>query len=468
MPRRVWPLFEAPALVVLLLGCGNSVENRVPSTGGAGGGAGVGGADVAGGDGGSGPAGSSGGGQGGAGGDAGAGASAGGAPAGRDGGSGTASASAMGGSAGDGMAAGMGGIAAGGAGGAAGGAGGGASGSGGAETSGGTSGAGGAAGSGAGAGGSPDGATYVPDPSWACGMPDGIPAPEQGELLFRATLDLASIHDVGVTPFGHRRLLDIEGGALEGERLDATFLEGGIDFELTLANGAEELEQVGLLRASNGALVYVRSCGVAPAGAESVRVVFDFEIATSNALAWLNTGKFVGTRVVDEQAKTLTLTAYDVTDVTPAEPRVTLTDPTGVEHQPWDCNTVTGTRGASVFAEAVGIGSSLSVGNGKRGNRNVIPITGGTVSGRVTGKVVPGGADYQLLSGTTTLDARYSLETDDGEYIVVRNCGPFGKLVPTFEARSDGPYDFLNSNDYVSSDPGSAAGGVSITFYETN
>ena len=31
---------------------------------------------------------------------------------------------------------------------------------------------------------------------------------------------------------------------------------------------------------------------------------------------------------------------------------------------------------------------------------------------------------------------------------------------------ADGPYAFLNANDFVSSDPGSGSGGVSITFYQ--
>ncbi|XYH95507.1 hypothetical protein ACMHYB_48160 [Sorangium sp. So ce1128] len=49
---------------------------------------------------------------------------------------------------------------------------------------------------------------------------------------------------------------------------------------------------------------------------------------------------------------------------------------------------------------------------------------------------------------------------------MVRNCGPFGALVPVFEARADGPYTILNTKAYVSSDPGPASGGVSLTFYE--
>ncbi|WJK39743.1 hypothetical protein O7608_25335 [Solwaraspora sp. WMMA2056] len=38
--------------------------------------------------------------------------------------------------------------------------------------------------------------------------------------------------------------------------------------------------------------------------------------------------------------------------------------------------------------------------------------------------------------------------------------------MPTFETRTGGPYAFLNANTWLSSDPGFAPGGVSITFYE--
>src|SRR5690606_12859275 len=106
-------------------------------------------------------------------------------------------------------------------------------------------------------------------------------------------------------------------------------------------------------------------------------------------------------------------------------------------------------------------GASINIGASKRGNRNIIPITGGTTSGRVTGKILNGGADYQLGG----LDARYTLAPDDGEFIIVRNCGS-GGLVPVFEARVDGPYAFLNENKYLSSGPAVSGSSVSITFYE--
>ena len=59
------------------------------------------------------------------------------------------------------------------------------------------------------------------------------------------------------------------------------------------------------------------------------------------------------------------------------------------------------------------------------GDLSVAPITGGTVTGdRITGKVLPVGADWWVCTGPTTrLDARYLLETDDGAVIDILNRG---------------------------------------------
>lgn len=311
-------------------------------------------------------------------------------------------------------------------------------------------------------------ATVVPDASWACGAAEGLPPPELGELVFEATLDLGETHEFGETPYGTRRLLDVTGATFTGERISGSFLTGGLELELLLSNGNLELEQIDILRTDDNALIYLRTCGFAPNGATTSRFVPDFEAPNSSAYTWLNTGKFAGTRVVDEAGQTVRLAIYDISDVTLPDPKVQLQDPAGVPHQPWDCATTGGSRGATVFTETVTLGQSLSVGASKRGTRNIIPITGGTVTGRLTGSVVPGGADYQLIGASTVLDARYSLVGNDGEYVLVRNCGPFGALIPQFEARKDGPYAFLNENRYLSSDPGSAGGGVSITFYEAD
>jgi hypothetical protein len=60
------------------------------------------------------------------------------------------------------------------------------------------------------------------------------------------------------------------------------------------------------------------------------------------------------------------------------------------------------------------------------GERRIVPISGGEVDGpQLRGRILPGGADWQLVSGdgTATLEARYTVETDDGALVYVRNLG---------------------------------------------
>ena len=74
---------------------------------------------------------------------------------------------------------------------------------------------------------------------------------------------------------------------------------------------------------------------------------------------------------------------------------------------------------------AVTISAPIEVGLTPAGLRRMIPITGGTVTGpRLNGKVMAGGADFQLiLNGGTQahLDARYVMELDDGSRVFVQN-----------------------------------------------
>ena len=337
--------------------------------------------------------------------------------------------------------------------------------SGGTTPTGGAKGSGGASGTAGTSGG--NNSTIVPDPSWTCQMPDGIPAPTAGKLSFSMAMTVSAIHDVGNTQFGKRRQLDISGGTITGDKLKGSVVTGALDYELTLSTGAMELEEVLILKTSDNVTIFARVCGVAAPGDALVRVVPDIEAPTSGSYAWLNTTKLVGTRTVDSAGKTITLDIYDVTGVTAGDPKVTLTDPSGVPNVSWDCVTATGSDGTSIFTENVTLGSTVTVSNAKRGSRNIIPITGGTTTGMVAGKILNGGADYQLASGgSTTLDARYTLNPSDGSFIIVRNCGPSNGLTPVFEAATDGPYKFLTTGKYLSSAPGAGSGGVSITFYE--
>lgn len=68
----------------------------------------------------------------------------------------------------------------------------------------------------------------------------------------------------------------------------------------------------------------------------------------------------------------------------------------------------------------------LELGETPRGRRRIIGITGGRFSGeRLSGRVLPGGADWQAIraDGVTEFDARYTVETSDGALIYVRHRG---------------------------------------------
>jgi hypothetical protein len=310
-------------------------------------------------------------------------------------------------------------------------------------------------------GGSSEGKTLIPDPSWTCFMPAGIPPPELGTEAFTLTFKYSALHTVGVTKFGNRKQYDISGGTLVGSKINGTVLAGGLDYDLVLANGSVEVEQIIILRASDNTPILMRNAGLSPDTSTPARMVLDFEAPNSSSHTWLHTGKFAAKRVIDPVAKTIVLKVYDISQAKNPTESVRLTDPAGVVNQTWECVTGSGSQGATVLTENVSLGASISIGATKRGSRNIIPITGGTTTGKVVGKILSGGADYQLGG----LDARYTLAPNDGEFIIVRNCGA-GALIPVFEARVEGPYNYLNENKYLSSAPGVGSGGVSITFYE--
>ena len=72
------------------------------------------------------------------------------------------------------------------------------------------------------------------------------------------------------------------------------------------------------------------------------------------------------------------------------------------------------------------LGEPLELGETPLGRRRIINITGGRFSGaRLSGRVLAGGADWQVMraDGVADLDARYTLETEDGALIYVRNRG---------------------------------------------
>ena len=117
---------------------------------------------------------------------------------------------------------------------------------------------------------------------------------------------------------------------------------------------------------------------------------------------------------------------------------------------------------AFVFEEVVTLEPTQIIGDTPLGRRQRVSITGGVFSGPgLSGKVLPGGADWQLVRADSSLaiEADYMIETDDHVQIHVRNVGvvvppkdgrpAYHWTAPVFEAPM-GRYGWLNDAVFVS------------------
>ena len=79
-----------------------------------------------------------------------------------------------------------------------------------------------------------------------------------------------------------------------------------------------------------------------------------------------------------------------------------------------------------VFTITAEIAEVISADETGYGVRRIIPVIGGEVRGEgVNGKVLNGGADFQIIRSNELIDleAKYAFETDDGAVVYVENKG---------------------------------------------
>lgn len=133
-----------------------------------------------------------------------------------------------------------------------------------------------------------------------------------------------------------------------------------------------------------------------------------------------------------------------------------------------------------VLQETVTLGKVVEVGKTVRGERRIIPITGGHFEGPgIKGEVMPGGWDWQLTraDGCTDVKADYFLKTDDGVVINVVNTGEICpgekgapapvRTHPVFEPPL-GKYEWLGKQAFVGTlgmAPAKEGPAVVIRFY---
>ncbi len=83
-----------------------------------------------------------------------------------------------------------------------------------------------------------------------------------------------------------------------------------------------------------------------------------------------------------------------------------------------------------LYRAEIEIGAPQLLGQTPAGERRIIPITGGGFRGeRLSGKILPGGADWQLVRQSADdeiemrVEARFTMETSDGALIYLTNTG---------------------------------------------
>ena len=113
-----------------------------------------------------------------------------------------------------------------------------------------------------------------------------------------------------------------------------------------------------------------------------------------------------------------------------------------------------------VFDIHAEIGNAINGRVNPHGVRVTIPITGGTVTGKINGTIIPGGADYQLVNPDqhrSELQAIYTIMTNDSVAIHVCNEGinrfapddSYFMTSPKFECDINSPYDWLNNRIFI-------------------
>lgn len=128
------------------------------------------------------------------------------------------------------------------------------------------------------------------------------------EPLFRIEADLGEITEVGTTPYGGRRVIEILGGRVSGARLSGRILSGGADWQILRGDGVADIQARYVIETDTGARVLVRSDGLRHgpqevlqkiAAGESVdrslyyfRTCLRFE-ASAPELDWMNRAIFV-------------------------------------------------------------------------------------------------------------------------------------------------------------------------------
>lgn len=123
------------------------------------------------------------------------------------------------------------------------------------------------------------------------------------DLLARFRIHVDPIVDLGVTPWGTRRIIPIVGGSFDGPRLSGSILPGGGDWQVVHPDGVADIDTRYTLNTEDGALIHLTTTGLRHGPPEAMarlargevvdpneyyfRLVLRFETGDEN-YTWLN------------------------------------------------------------------------------------------------------------------------------------------------------------------------------------
>lgn len=123
------------------------------------------------------------------------------------------------------------------------------------------------------------------------------------ELIFEAKVTLDPPQELGITTYGKRRIIPINGGTFEGPNMKGIVVSGGADWQTVRADGTADLEARYTLKTDDGVLIYIQNKGIRHAKPDVLarmakgekidpseyymRTAASFEVADGK-YAWLN------------------------------------------------------------------------------------------------------------------------------------------------------------------------------------
>lgn len=154
---------------------------------------------------------------------------------------------------------------------------------------------------------------------------DALPEPVL-EFIFEAVVTLDPPQEVGVTKYGRRRIIGINGGTFTGPAMKGVVLPGGADWQTVRQDGTADLVAKYSLKTDDGVIIYVQNTGIRTAPAEVLarlargeevppsdyymRTAASFEVGTGSKYDWLNKAVVISTGM--RKANSVVLRFYKV------------------------------------------------------------------------------------------------------------------------------------------------------------